>query len=107
MEEAPAPEVVAPVAKKVKAPKAPKAPKEPKAVKPKTPKVKGTGHNYVELIKDAIVLLKERTGSSIPAIKKAIDAKAGKTLGTGWEKRLTTSLKAMVKSGKLVKVAQF
>ena len=83
------------------APAAP-TPKAPKTAKPKTGK---PAHSYVDLVKDAIVTLKERSGSSIPAIKKSIEGKGlAKGLGEGWEKRLSLAVKAMVKSGKLTKV---
>lgn len=98
---APAPASAAPKAK------TPKAPKAPKAAKPKAAGAAKPGHSYVELIKDAIVTLKERGGSSLPAIKKAVEAKGlGKSLGAGWEKRLSMAIKAMVKSGKLNKVGR-
>ncbi|GAX72590.1 hypothetical protein CEUSTIGMA_g46.t1 [Chlamydomonas eustigma] len=81
---------------------APIVAKKPKAVKPKSDK---PSVSYVDLVKEAIVTLKERSGSSVAAIKKAIEAKGvAKALGAGWEKRLFLSIKAMVKSGKLVKV---
>eukprot|EP00955_Chlamydomonas_euryale_P035343 350077-Chlamydomonas_euryale.AAC.13 len=75
------------------------APAAPKASKSK----KSSQHSYVDLVKDAIVDLKERNGSSLPAIKKALEPKAG-ALGAGWEKRLSLAIKAMVKSGKLTRV---
>ena len=81
------------------APAAAPAPKPVKAVKPKSTKPKKAGVDYVALIKEAIVTLKERGGSSLPAIKKAL---AAKKLAPGWEVRLSTSIKALVKSGKLV-----
>ena len=42
--------------------------------------------------------------SSLPALKKYIGEKHGKDLPTGWEKVLSTQLKKLVASGKLVKV---
>ena len=59
---------------------------------------------YIALIKEAIVALKERTGSSPAAIKKYIGEHHKKDLKPGWEKVLSTQLRNNVKSGKLVKV---
>ena len=71
-----------------------------KAVKPKSNKPKKPSVDYVSLVKGAILELKERGGSSVAAIRKVL---AAKKLAPGWEVRLGTSLKAMVKSGKLVR----
>lgn len=48
----------------------------------------------------------QRTGSSLPAIKKFIDEKHGKELKDTphWDKILSTQLKRLSASGKLVKV---
>ena len=56
-------------APEVKAAK-PKVEKKPKAVPSHPP--------YVEMVSDAILSLKERDGSSLPALKKFIEAKYGK-----------------------------
>lgn len=78
----------------------------PKVAKTAKPKAKST-HNYVALISQAITELKERGGSSLQAIKKFVESK-GLSKGLGekniWEKRLSQSVKAMVKSGKLTQV---
>lgn len=60
---------MASVAPEVKATKA-KGEKKPKAVPSHPP--------YIEMVSDAILSLKERDGSSLPAIKKFIEAKYGK-----------------------------
>jgi len=57
---------------------------------------------YAEMIRDAIVTLKERGGSSLPAIKKCIVGKH--KLPEGWEKKLSLHLKKMTAEGKLTKV---
>jgi histone H1/5 len=67
------------------------------------PKAAPTHPKYVDLVKEAIVSLKERGGSSIPAIKKYIAAKYP-SLPAGWEKTLSVQLKRLVDGGKLVKV---
>ena len=57
---------------------------------------------YVTIITDAIKTLKERTGSSLPAIKKVVGDKY--KLPQGWEKVLAQQLKKLSAEGKLVKV---
>lgn len=57
---------------------------------------------YLALISEAITGLKERTGSSYPAIKKYIGSKH--KLPTGWEKVLAQQLKKQAAAGKLVRV---
>lgn len=57
---------------------------------------------YLALISEAITGLKERTGSSYPAIKKFIGSKH--KLPTGWEKVLAQQLKKQAAAGKLVRV---
>ncbi len=64
---------------------------------------KKAGTDYVALIKEAIVALKERGGSSTMAIRKHLKTSAASKV-VGWEKRLSMAIKSMVKSGKLVKV---
>lgn len=67
------------------------------------PKTAPSHPPYVEIVKAAIVALKERSGSSLPAIKKYV-AENYKTLPTGWEKVLSLQLKRLAAAGKLVKV---
>lgn len=57
---------------------------------------------YAEMIKEAIVALKERNGSSLAAIKKYIGGKY--KLPEGWEKKLSLYLKKMTETSRLVKV---
>jgi len=59
--------------------------------------------NELQMIKDAIVSLKERTGSSQYAIAKFIEEKH-KQLPSNFKKLLLQNLKKNVASGKLVKV---
>lgn len=66
------------------------------------PKTAPTHPPYLVLISDAISGLKERTGSSFPAIKKYIGAHH--KLPEGWEKVLAQQLKKQAAAGKLVKV---
>ena len=63
------------------------------------------GGKYEPLIKDAIVALKERTGSSLPAIKKYITTHNSADLKGNWESQLSQSLKRLTSQGKLVKVS--
>jgi hypothetical protein len=55
------------------------------------------------MVKEAITTLKERSGSSLPAIKKVMSAKHP-SLPAGWEKVLNLQLKKLTESKKLVKV---
>ncbi|KAK7277793.1 hypothetical protein RJT34_22810 [Clitoria ternatea] len=59
---------------------------------------------YFEMIADAISTLKERTGSSQPAIAKFIEEKHKKVLPPNFRKTLSLQLKNCVKSEKLYKV---
>jgi len=56
------------------------------------------------MIADAITSLKERTGSSQPAIAKFVEDKYSKVLPTNFRKLLSVQLKSLVKSEKLYKV---
>ncbi|CAH8339735.1 unnamed protein product [Eruca vesicaria subsp. sativa] len=87
-------------AKEVKAKK-----KKPAAGAAVTKKKKSvsTHPTYEEMIKDAIVSLKERTGSSQYAIQKFIEEKH-KVLSPSFRKLLLLNLKRLVASEKLVKV---
>lgn len=62
------------------------------------------GSKYEELVKKAIISLKERTGSSLPAIKKYITTHHAAETKPNWESVLNQQLKRMTASGKLVKV---
>ncbi|GFH12281.1 H15 domain-containing protein [Haematococcus lacustris] len=57
------------------------------------------------MIVESITALKERTGSSQPAIKKWIEAKYAKDLPSTWEKILSVQLKRMAQAGVLVKAS--
>ncbi|GMJ09208.1 hypothetical protein HRI_004590000 [Hibiscus trionum] len=59
---------------------------------------------YLEMIGEAISTLKDRTGSSQPAIAKFIEDKYSKTLPPNFKKLLSVQLKKFVKSEKLVKL---
>jgi len=69
----------------------------PKAAPPSHPK-------YEVMIASAISALKERTGSSTPAIAKYIESQYGKNLPDNWKKVLSVQLRRLVDSGKLFKV---
>lgn len=57
---------------------APAPAKSPAAKKAAKAKKVATHPPYITMVSEAILALKERDGSSIPAIKKWIDAKYGK-----------------------------
>jgi histone H1/5 len=57
-----------------------------------------------DIIKEAILSLKERSGSSPAAIKKYIGQKYP-TLPAGWEKVTALQLKRLTAAGKLLKVS--
>ncbi|KAK8693797.1 hypothetical protein V6N13_071366 [Hibiscus sabdariffa] len=59
---------------------------------------------YLEMICEAISTLKDRTGSSQPAIAKFIEDKYGKMLPPNFNKLLSVQLNKFVKSEKLVKL---
>ncbi|XP_068660977.1 histone H1-II-like [Aristolochia californica] len=59
---------------------------------------------YLQMIKEAISALKERTGSSQPAIAKYIEEKYNANLPPSFKKILSVQLKKFAKSEKLVKV---
>lgn len=85
------------------APAPAKSPAKPKAKKPAAKKGPGAG-KYQTMIVAAITALKDRTGSSLPAISKYIGANFKKDLSTGWEKTVSQVLKRFTASGKVVKV---
>ncbi|XP_047171636.1 histone H1-like [Vigna umbellata] len=59
---------------------------------------------YFQMIADAITSLKERTGSSQPAIDKFVEDKHSKGLPPNFRKLLSVQLKSLVKLEKLYKV---
>ncbi|KAM7269884.1 hypothetical protein ACFE04_025381 [Oxalis oulophora] len=59
---------------------------------------------FLDMITDAIVTMKERTGSSQYAINKFIEDKYSKQLPSNFKKLLLVRLKKLVADGKLVKV---
>ncbi|XP_011038552.1 PREDICTED: histone H1-like isoform X2 [Populus euphratica] len=72
-----------------------------KAKKPKSPRAYPSFH---VMISDAILTLKERTGSSQYAITKFLEEKHKKKLPANFRKLLLVQLKKLVASQKLVKV---
>merc|ERR1712216_874527 len=77
--------------------------KMPRTPAKKSKKAAASAHpTYEVMIKEAIVALKDRTGSSTIAIKKYMEAnyKLSETFGTA----LSKALKRFVESGKLTKV---
>ncbi|KAL4361939.1 hypothetical protein GQ457_04G029090 [Hibiscus cannabinus] len=59
---------------------------------------------YLDMISEAISTLKDRTGSSQPAIAKFIEDKYGKMLPPNFKKLLSVQLNKFVKSEKLAKL---
>ncbi|CAA7391303.1 unnamed protein product [Spirodela intermedia] len=88
-------------AKEKKAP-APKVPKEkkPRAAKPAPP----SHPTYFLMIKEAILALKEKSGSSPYAIAKHMEEKYKSALPANFRKILTLQLKNCLANGKIVKV---
>ncbi|XP_065863155.1 histone H1.1-like [Euphorbia lathyris] len=81
------------VAKESKSKNAASAPKKARSYPP-----------YSQMINEAIVALKERTGSSHIAITKFIEEKQKSNLPANFKKLLFVQLKKLVANGKLVKV---
>ncbi|XP_009614936.1 histone H1.2 [Nicotiana tabacum] len=73
------------------------------AKKTSAPKKPRSHPPYAEMISEAIVALKERTGSSQVAIAKFIEEKQ-KDLPSNFRKLLLVQLKKLVASGKLTKI---
>eukprot|EP00798_Chlamydomonas_sp_ICE-L_P023986 gene23986-9561_t len=59
---------------------------------------------FAEMIQEAIVVLKERSGSSVQAITKFVGAKYGSKMPPTYPKLISNSLKKMTVDEKLVKV---
>jgi histone H1/5 len=59
---------------------------------------------YEVMIAEAIKSLKDRTGSSSPAIAKYLETTYGSSLPPNWKKVLAVQLKRLADNGKLVKV---
>ncbi|KAG9146049.1 hypothetical protein Leryth_016604 [Lithospermum erythrorhizon] len=73
------------------------------AKKPKTPKT--TSHpTYFQMIKEALLALHEKSGSSPRAIAKHMEAKHKAVLPSNFRKILATQLKNSAAKGKLIKV---
>ncbi len=68
---------------------------------PSAPKKAASGPGYYDLIKEAVISLGERTGSSRQAIDKYVSAKKGSSYS---KSRLNIALKKGVESGKLLQV---
>ena len=101
----PAPAAPAPASAGKK--KAPASDMKPKAAPRKAaggPKKVAKHPAFGAMIAEAISTLKERSGSSVPAIRKAVGSKYAKDLPANWEKMLSTFLKRLTASGKLTKV---
>jgi histone H1/5 len=88
--------------KKTKAPKE-KKPKAPKEKKPRTPKT-ASHPPYFQMIKDALLSLNEKTGSSPYAIAKYMEEKMKAVLPANFRKILGLQLKNSVAKGKLIKI---
>ncbi|MBO8631104.1 histone H1/H5 family protein, partial [Staphylococcus aureus] len=78
--------------------------KAPKVPKPRKPKSAPAHPPYLEMISDAIVTLKDRTGSSQYAITKFAEDKHKGKLPSNFKKVLLLQLKKFVAGGKLTKI---
>ncbi|CAH2051366.1 unnamed protein product [Thlaspi arvense] len=76
---------------------------ENKSKKPSKPKTT-THPPYLQMIKEALVTLKEKNGSSPYAIAKKIEEKHKTVLPENFRKTLSLQLKNSVAKGKLVKI---
>ncbi|MCL7043645.1 hypothetical protein MKW94_012759 [Papaver nudicaule] len=77
----------------------------PKAKKPAPVKASDASHpTYFQMIKEAILALKERSGSSPYAIAKYMEEKHSKILPANFKKLLAVQLKNCVANGKLIKM---
>ncbi|KAL7112574.1 hypothetical protein ACP275_04G010600 [Erythranthe tilingii] len=78
------------------------------AISKKDSTAKSTGSSlhppYLQMISEAITAIKDRTGSSQPAIAKFIEENYSKLLPPTFRKILSIQLKRFVKSEKLVKI---
>ncbi|XP_042397287.1 histone H1-like [Zingiber officinale] len=88
----------------VKAAKAKAKAPSSKAKKPTGPRRTSAHPPYAEMIKEAILTLKERTGSSPYAIAKAMEDKHKAHLPANFRKMLLLQLKKLAAAGKLAKV---
>eukprot|EP00879_Flechtneria_rotunda_P003935 GHRR01004175.1.p1 GENE.GHRR01004175.1~~GHRR01004175.1.p1 ORF type:complete len:203 (+),score=90.36 GHRR01004175.1:167-775(+) len=97
-------EDAAPVPAPANEPKATKAAKQkaPKAAGDKKDRKKFAHPPASDLVVQAIAALKERSGSSLQAIKKYI-AQQHKGMAAGWEKRVNAAVRILTEKGKLVK----
>ncbi|GER44338.1 histone H1 [Striga asiatica] len=59
---------------------------------------------YFHMISEAIITMKDRTGSSQPAIAKFVEDNYSKSLPTNFRKILSVQLKRLVRSEKISKV---
>lgn len=82
----------------------PKRATTPMEKKPKSHSNPASHPTYVEMIVEAIISLKDRTGSSQHAIAKCIEAKHKAGLTANFKKILSIQLKRLSQSGQLVKV---
>ncbi|KFK40182.1 hypothetical protein AALP_AA3G341000 [Arabis alpina] len=83
--------------------KSPVAMSEEKSKKPRKPKT-ATHPPYFQMIKEALMTLKEKNGSSPYAIAKKIEEKYKSVLPENFRKTLSLQLKNSVAKGKLVKI---
>ncbi|KAI3855395.1 hypothetical protein MKX03_025353 [Papaver bracteatum] len=91
--------------KQVKSIKSASAKVVPKGKKPVPAKASDPSHpTYYQMIKEAILALKERSGSSPIAIAKYMEEKHSKILPENYKKLLAVQLKKCVASEKLIKV---
>lgn len=84
--------------------KKPKAPKAPKEKKPKQPKTTVHHPPYFQMIKEALLALNERSGSSPYAIAKYMEEKHKDVLPSNYKKILGLQLKNSAVRGKLIKI---
>lgn len=92
---------------KMPAKKSPKSASKASSPAPSSARKRSGKPTYVEMAQDAIISLKERTGSSVPAISKWILANNVHTTSVHpntFKNRLSSSIKQGVKDGRFIKV---
>ncbi|XP_020594961.1 histone H1-like, partial [Phalaenopsis equestris] len=82
----------------------PPASKEKKPTKPRKPRAPATHPPYIKMIQEAIISLKEKTGSSQYAITKFIEENHKDHIPPNFKKLLLFHLRKLTSTGKLIKV---
>ncbi|KAL6993454.1 hypothetical protein U1Q18_011571 [Sarracenia purpurea var. burkii] len=95
-----------PAAELSQPPEKPVDEKKPKTTKEKRPRAQKTASHppYFQMIKEALLALKEKSGSSPYAIAKSMEEKHKEVLPANFRKILALQLKNFAAKGKLIKI---